>query len=449
MSTPPRPGIRLLPHALDVEESLLGAMLLSRDAIEHALDLTPTDFHKPSHGITFETIKKLYATGVPIDQITVSEELRRTGQYELVGGTETLINLQYATPSTSNAPNYVNIIRDYAKQRRLVLVGNEITELGYTPSTDIDATLDAAETLLYQATEIGTTSPTALVGDTLAAMLNDLEQRYETGDTMSGVPTGCIDLDNVLHGLRPGELIIIGGRPGMGKSIVGLSIARHIAVEQRLPALFCSLEMSNQETNYRLVSQLAKVPHDHYRTGRLNDTEWAATTNAITRLADAPLLLNDDPTLTVLKLRAEARRAIQRHRGLSVVVVDYLQLMTSKGAENRQLEIAEIARSLKILARDIGVPIIALSQLSRNLEQRADKRPQLSDLRESGEIENSADVVILTYRDDYYHPTDSTQKGLVELSIAKHRAGPTATIHMAFLGQYMRIDNLANSKPTY
>lgn len=336
------------------------------------------------------------------------------------------------------------IVADYAAQRRLVGAGHDIISLGMDLTAEVDSVRDRAEQVLYAATHQRTTTATVHVGESLGATLDSIEALYEHPGQMSGVPTGFADLDHVLRGLQPGELYVIGARPSMGKSILALNIAANVALQATLPALLFSLEMSAEELNKRLLSALTQIPHDRFRTGKFTEADWVAITGAVARLANAPLHLNDSSSLTILELKAEARRLQQKVKKLGVIVVDYLQLMTGRRQENRQIEIAEVARGLKQLARELDVPVVAVAQLSRGVESRQDKRPLLSDLRESGEIEQAADVVMFLYRDDYYHPDDSPSKGRAELSIAKHRAGPTATVELAFLGHQMRFATLTN-----
>ena len=432
---------RLQPHNTEAEESLLGAMLLSGNAITDAITtVSADDFYRPAHGHIYNACCDLFARSEPVDPVTVADELRRTGLLDSCGGSTALVTLQAGTPTTTNAAHYARIVAEHSALRRLVAAGGEIAELGYGTPVDVDTALDQAETVLYAATHRRSTTPTTTLTESLSATIDRLEMLYE-GNQVAGTTTGYRDLDALTGGLHRGELTVIGARPAMGKSILGLGIASHIAIQQHEPVLLFSLEMSTHELTTRLLSSSASVDLTKFRQGNFNEADWQAITNAIGRISNASLNTNDSANLTIMELRAEARRTQQRHGTLGVIVVDYLQLMTGRNQETRQLEIAEVARGLKQLARELNVPIVALSQLSRSLEQRADKRPTLSDLRESGEIEQAADVVMFLYRDEIYHP-ETADKNIAEISIAKHRSGPTGTIRLAFQGNHVRFANL-------
>ncbi|MDQ6909260.1 MAG: replicative DNA helicase [Actinomycetota bacterium] len=377
---------RVPPHNLEAEESLLGAMLLSRDAIVAAVEaqLGAADFYKPAHGHVYEAITSLYAQGEPVDPVTVAEELRRADLLEAVGGGAVLISLQSSTPATSNATRYASIVEEYSLLRRLISVAGEIAEIGYGLPDDVTAAVDAAEALVFDVAQRRVTDSMAPIRDLLERHLDHIEALYERGEDIIGVPTGFIDLDQQLAGLQPSNLVIIGGRPGMGKTSFGLGIAAHAAMEGGAPVLVFSLEMSHLELTQRLLCSEARVDATRMRNGRLLETDWPKISHAVGRLADSPIHIDDNPHLTVMEIRAKARR-LKSRQGLGLIIIDYLQLMTGRNsAENRQVEVSEISRGLKILARELEVPVIALSQLSRNLENRSDKRPVLADLRESG-----------------------------------------------------------------
>ncbi len=440
-----RPGGRVPPHNLDAEESVLGAMLLSRDAIAAAVECcSADDFYKPAHGHIFAAITALYTRGEPADPVTVADELRRSGLLEAVGDPSLLISLQVNTPSTANAGHYARIVEEHALLRRLVSVAGEIAELGYTVPEDVSEVVDRAETMIFEVAQrrlVDTMSP---LRDLLAQSLDHLEQLYERGDTITGVPTGYTDLDQKLAGLQPSNLVVVGARPAMGKTSFALGIVTNAAVKVRKPVLLFSLEMSHLELTSRMLCSEAKVDATRMRNGRLLEADWPKISDAIGRLGDAPIFIDDNPNVTVMDIRAKARRLMARE-GLGLVVVDYLQLMSGHGkgrAENRQVEISEISRGLKILARELNVPVIALSQLSRNLEMRQDKRPVLADLRESGAIEQDADVVLFIYRDEIYNP-ESPDRGTAEIIIAKHRNGPVGVTQLAFVDHYTRFANMA------
>jgi replicative DNA helicase len=437
-----RPAGRVPPHNLEAEESLLGAMLLSRDAIAAAVETcTAEDFYKPAHGHIFEAIVSLYGQGEPADPVTVAEELRRAGLLEAIGGPSVLISLQANTPAISNASRYARIVEEHALLRRLIGVASEMAELAYR-AQDVEETVDRAEAMVYEVAQRRVVDTMAPLDELLKQSLDRLEELYERGESITGVPTGYHDLDERLAGLQKSNLVIVGARPAAGKTALALGMAAHAAMEARVPVLFFSLEMSHMEITQRLLCSEARVDATRMRNGRLLDSDWPKIVNAIGRLGEAPIFIDDNPNLTVMDIRAKARR-LKSRVGLGLVVVDYLQLMTGRSsAENRQVEVSEISRGLKILARELEIPVVALSQLSRNLEMRADKRPVLADLRESGSLEQDADVVLFIYRDELYNP-ESSDRGTAEIIIAKHRNGPTGVTQLAFVDHYTRFANMA------
>lgn len=376
---------RIVPHDLHAEESLLGAMLLSRDAIVEAVQICGSDdFYKPAHGHVFDAITSLYAQGEPADPVTVADELRRAGLLEAIGGPPVLISLQANTPAIGNAPRYARIVEEHALLRRLIGVASEIAELGYEMPDDVAAAVDKAETLVFQLGQRRVVDTLSPLRDLLTKSLDHLEALYERGEAITGVPTGYTDLDERLAGLQPSNLIILGARPSMGKTSFALGIVAHAAMAANTPTLMFSLEMNHHEITQRLLCAEARVDATRMRNGRLLETDWPKISHAIGRLGEAPIFVDDNPNLTIMDIRAKARR-LKSREGLGLVVIDYLQLMTGRSkAESRQVEVSEISRGLKILARELEVPVIALSQLSRGLEARADKRPMLADLRESG-----------------------------------------------------------------
>ncbi len=436
-------GVRVPPNDLQAEESLLGAMLLSRDAIASAVESCRTeDFYRPAHGHIFEAICSLYAQGEPADPITVADELKRADLLEAAGGPGDLIGLQANTPAIANAARYARIVQEHALLRRLISVAGEIAEMGYSLPDDVAAAMDRAEAMVFEVVERRVTDSLKPLRELLAASLDHLEALYNRGDTITGVPTGFTDLDERLSGLQSSALVIVGARPSMGKTSFALGVAAHAAIEKRLPVLFFSLEMSHLELTQRLLCSEARVDSSRMRNGKLHESDWPKVVNAIGKLGEAPLFIDDNPNLTVMEIRGKARR-LKSREGLGLIVVDYLQLMSGHGpAENRQVEVSEISRGLKILARELAVPVVALSQLSRNLETRADKRPVLADLRESGSLEQDADVVLFIYRDEVYNK-DSADKGAAEIIIAKHRNGPTGMSQLAFLDHFTRFANMA------
>ncbi|HEX2039126.1 MAG TPA: replicative DNA helicase [Acidimicrobiales bacterium] len=434
---------RVPPHDLQAEESLLGAMLLSRDAIVDAVEICGADdFYKPAHGHVFEAVTRLYGQGEPVDPVTVADELRRAGLLEAVGGPATLATLQANTPAISNAAGYAKIVEEHALLRRLIGVAGEIAELGYDVPDDVAGAVDRAESMVFEVAQRRVTDTTKPLRELLSASLDRLEALYDRGEAITGVPTGFVDLDDRLSGLQPSNLVIVGARPAMGKTSFALNIAAHAAVEARVPVLVFSLEMSHLEITQRLICAEARVEATRMRNGRLQDSDWTKISHAIGRLGEAPIFIDDNPMVTVMDIRAKARR-LKSREGLGLVVIDYLQLMSGRSnAENRQVEISEISRGLKILARELEVPVVALSQLSRQLEMRADKRPQLADLRESGALEQDADVVMFLYRDEVYN-AESPDRGTAEVIVSKHRSGPTGITQLAFLDHYTKFANMA------
>jgi len=442
----PNTGSRVPPHNIDAEESLLGALLLSRDAVSAIGEsgLSADDFYKPTHQHIFEAVRTLSVGAQPVDSVTVADELRRVGLLEEIGGAAVLLELQNTTPAISNAGRYAKIVKDTALLRRLIGVASDIAEIAYHEPDDVDKALDQAETKVYEIAERRVTNSTVELNPVLDQVMVDLEELYDRGAPISGVATGYTDLDDLLTGFHPSQLIIVGARPSMGKTALALGMASNVAKRpDSKPVLFFSLEMGHKELAQRILASEARVDSQKLRTGKLEQSDWTKLVQAIDRL-DAPLFIDDNPNVTVMEIRAKARRLKAKHGGLAMIVIDYLQLMTVSGAENRQLEISEISRGLKILARELETPVVALSQLSRALEQRADKRPMLSDLRESGSLEQDADVVMFVYRDEVYN-AESSDRGSAEIIVQKHRNGPIGTRRLVYLGAYTRFENAARS----
>jgi len=439
-----RSANRNLPSNLDAEEALLGAMLLSRDAIAAATEFVkPESFYRPAHGYVFAAIASLYAAGEPADPITVAEELRRAGVLEAVGGEAVIVRLQASAPAVSNAGRYAAIIAELALLRSMITTAGEIAELGYSLPDDVEAALDTAESLVYNLAQNRNESSLAEVRNLLDGAMTRLEQLYEAGSAITGTPTGYVDLDELLSGLQPSALVVVGARPAMGKTAFALGMAAHAAINARLPVLVFSLEMSHVELVQRLLSSEARVDASKMRNGRLTEPDWEKITRAMTPLGESEIWIDDNPNVTVIEIKSKARKLKAQKGKLGLIVVDYVQLMTGRtGAENRQVEVAEISRGLKILARELETPVIALAQLNRGLEQRADKRPMLSDLRESGSLEQDADVVLFLYRDEVYN-ADTPDAGIAEVIVAKHRSGPTGTVRLAWLGQFTKFANMA------
>ena len=438
---------RVPPHNLHAEESLLGALLLSREVVGNVgeMGLQVDHFYKPAHQHIYQAVRGLMTNGQPVDVVTVADELRRAGLLDDVGGAQALNELQNATPAISNALRYAKIVQDTALLRKLISVAGEITEMAYLEPDDVTKALDEAESKVFEIAEDRVVDSTRALGDLISPVMDRLQETYDRGASITGTATGLNDLDELLSGLQPSTLNIVGARPAMGKTALGLGIATHVAKSTNRPVLVFSLEMGHDELTQRILSSEAEVESTKMRTGRLVDADWTKIGRAINRLDSVPLYLDDNPRVTVMEIRAKARRLKARHGGLGLVMVDYLQLMSGgSNSENRQLEVSEISRGLKILARELETPILALSQLSRSLESRADKRPMLADLRESGSLEQDADVVMFLYRDEVYN-RDSPDKAAAELIVAKHRSGPIGTARLVFRGQYTKFGNAARS----
>ncbi|HEY2813406.1 MAG TPA: replicative DNA helicase [Acidimicrobiales bacterium] len=443
----PRPSVssRVPPHNLQAEESLLGAMLLSKDAIAAGVELVGADdFYKPAHGHIFEAITSLYGSGEPVDPVTVADELRRAGLLDAIGGNGILVSLQANTPATTSAARYAKIVEEHALLRRMIWVAGDIAERAYSLPDDVEKTIDEAESLVFAVAERRLADATAPIGELLDLTLDRLEELYERGEAITGIPTGYYELDELLAGLQPSALVVVGARPSMGKTAFALGIAQTAGLKTQRPVLLFSLEMSQLEVTQRILCAEARVDATRVRNGKLSEADWSKIHHAVGRLAGAPIFIDDNPNITVMDIRAKSRRLKSRIGDLGIVIVDYIQLMSGRmAAENRQVEVAEISRNLKILARELECPVVALAQLNRQLETRADKRPMLSDLRESGSIEQDADVVLFLYRDEVYNPEALENKGTAEILVAKHRSGPTGKVRLAWLEQFARFENMA------
>ncbi len=432
------------PHDLEAEEALLGAMLLSRDAIADAVNLIrPEHFYRPAHAHVYEAVCSLYSKGEPADAVTVAAELNRLGLADKVGGNATLVKLQTGTPASANAAKYANIVHEAAVLRKLIEVGGEIVDLGYEGSDDVTKTVDSAEAMVYRLAADRMDDTTASLAELLPANLERIEKLYEQGDVITGTPTGYKDLDEITSGLQPSTLVVVGARPSVGKTSFALGMAAHAAIRAGKPVLIFSLEMSQLEISQRILCAEARVDASRVRTGKLTDQDWIGISNALGHLAEAPIWIDDNPAVTIMEIRGKSRRLRSQTGDLGMIIVDYLQLMTGRRtAENRQVEVSEISRGLKILARELECPVVALSQLSRSLETRGDKRPILADLRESGSIEQDADIVMFLYREEIYKP-ETKDAGTAEVLVAKHRTGPTGVARLAFIKNHTRFANMA------
>jgi replicative DNA helicase len=439
-------GGRIPPSAIEAEESLIGAMLLSSEAVSVAYEtVEPEDFYRPLHGQIFGAIMALTHAGEPVDYVTVQAKLQERGAVAIE--LAVLSSLQMNTPSAANAQHYAEIVRDKAQQRRLIGVGGEIVDDAYLATDDVVGLIDEAERKINQIGDnrkIDTVSPLQRL---LLSEADILEERGETRGQFNGLETGYKSLDQILQGLQPSSMTIIGARPGTGKTAFALGILVHVGAVVRRPALYFSLEMSRQELAERILASTARIDSSKLRTGDLSDADWNRAHEAFGFLQSAQVFIDDNPSLTVMDVRSRARRIKQQNGDLGVVIVDYLQLMSSRGrAENRQVEVSDMSRSLKILARELQCPVIALSQLSRKLEDRADKRPVMSDLRESGSLEQDADVVLFLFRPEQYGEVANDKKSDAEIIVGKNRNGPTRTAHLTWRGEFARFDNVAEAR---
>jgi replicative DNA helicase len=436
---------RTPPQDIAAEQSVLGGMLLSKDAIADVVELVRSnDFYRPAHQTIFDVVVDLYGRGEPADAVTVSAELTRRGEIGRVGGAPYLHTLLTSVPTAANAGFYARIVAERAILRRLVEAGTRIVQLGYGGNGgEVDDIVDRAQQSIYEVTERRTTEDYTLLEELMQPTLDELEAIGSRGGSMTGVPTGFADLDALTNGLHPGQLVVIAARPGVGKSTLGLDIARACSIKHGLGSVLFSLEMSKTEITMRLLSAEARVPLQHMRSGTMTDDDWARLARRMGEVAEAPLFIDDSPNMTMMEIRAKARRLKQRN-DIRLVIVDYLQLMSgNKKAESRQQEVSELSRSLKLLAKELECPVIAMSQLNRGPEQRTDKKPQLSDLRESGAIEQDADLVLLLYREDMIE-RESPRAGEADFIVAKHRNGQTGTVTVSSQLHYSRFVDMAS-----
>lgn len=436
------PMMKIPPHNLGAEQSVLGAMMLDHEAVVAAMDeLKPEEFYTKAHTEIYSAMMQLYGFATPIDLITVTEELERRNTIQEVGGAVYLTDLTLNVPSTSNVTNYIKIIKDKAVLRRLISAANEIVSDGYGAGEDVAMILDHAEKLVFDVVQREGASDFAEIKSVLVDTVNKITEVAQQEGQVIGITTGFMDIDAKTTGLHPADFILIAARPSMGKTSLVLNIARNAAMIDRAPVAIFSLEMARDQLVQRLLSAESHVELQKIRTGELTDEDWHKIIEASEHLAQSPIYIDDTPGITVMEMRSKARRLKLEH-GLKMIVIDYLQLMSGSGkTESRQQEISEISRGLKGLARELEVPVISLSQLSRAPEARTDHRPMLSDLRESGAIEQDADLVGFLYRDDYYNP-ETDKRNIAELIIAKQRNGPTGTIELAWLGQFTKFESL-------
>lgn len=439
-------ALRVPPHSIDAEQAVLGGLMLDPQALDRILDLLSyRDFYRRDHQLIFKAVGELAEKNKPFDAVTLGDWFDAHALGEQVGGTAYLVELVQTTPSAANIRTYAEIVRDKSVLRSLIEVGTQITEDGFAPGDrETPDLLAEAEQRVFRIADQNRSGRRDIVPlkDAVKEAFEILQVRYESQGTVTGLPTGFHDFDEMTAGLQPSDLIVLAARPAMGKTTLALNMAEYAALKSKKAVVVFSMEMSANQLAFRLISSFGRINAGRLKTGQLEDEDWPRVTSAMKMLAEARIFIDDEPALSPAKLLSKARR-LKREHDLGLIVVDYLQLMQVPGnSENRATEISEISRSLKAMAKELNVPVIALSQLNRGLESRTDKRPVMSDLRESGAIEQDADIIVFIYRDEYYHK-DSTDKGLAEIIISKHRNGATGTVKLKFFGEYTRFDNLA------
>lgn len=433
---------KIPPHDIDAEQAVLGSMLTDREAVNTAIEVLKEDaFYRDDHKAIYQAIVNLYNKSEPIDIITLKDELESMGKFEQVGGFDYLASLPDKVPTTANVQKYIKIVEEKSILRNLIKTANEIIELGYDPAEDVEDIMDGAEKKIFDLMQSKNQKGYTPIKDVLVESFTKLEELYNRKQHITGVPTGFAELDYKTAGLHGSELILIAARPAMGKTAFALNLATNAALRGNAPVAIFSLEMSKDQLVNRILCSEAMVDSNKVRTGKLSEDDWVKLAGAIGPLSEAEIYIDDTPGISVTEIRTKCRK-LSIDKGIGLVVIDYLQLVQgSKRAGSREQEIAEISRSLKILAKEINVPVIALSQLSRAVEQRPDHRPMLSDLRESGSIEQDADIVMFLYRDDYYNK-ESEKKDIAEVIIAKQRGGQTGTVELLWMGQYTKFVNL-------
>lgn len=438
--------LRIPPQNIEAEQSVLGGILIEDGALLKVMEiLRPDDFYKEAHGIIYSTILELFERNEPQDLVTVHNALKASGRLEAAGGVPYLAELTETMPVAANIAYYGKIVRDKAILRRLLQKTSKIATLCYEEAGTVDDILEAAEAAVFEITQSKIHQAFHPLRNVLKDSIKKVEQLYERQEMITGVPTGFTDLDAMTAGFQPSDLIIIAGRPSMGKTSFALNIAQHAAIAEGIPVAFFSLEMSKEQLALRMLCSEARIDAQKVRTGFLSGQDWSKLINAAGHLSEAPIFIDDTPAISVLEMRAKARRLKTEH-DLGMVVIDYLQLMRGRGrVERREQEISEISRSLKAMAKELDLPVIALSQLNRKVEDRPKKRPQMSDLRESGAIEQDSDVIAFIYRDEVYNRSeDNPNRGKAEIIVGKQRNGPTGVVHLAFLSQYSSFANLSH-----
>ncbi|MFA7665814.1 MAG: replicative DNA helicase [Burkholderiaceae bacterium] len=444
-------ALRVPPHSIEAEQAVLGGLLLDNNAFDRIADvLREDDLYRHDHRLIWRQIARLIERGQAADVVTVLGALQTAGKVEEAGGLVYLNALAQETPSAANIRRYAEIVRDRAILRRLISTADEIATAALNPQgKDTRQLLDQAESRIFQISEEGARGQVGFqpLPDLLGKVVERIDELYnqDNPNDVTGVPTGFVDLDRMTSGLQPGDLVIVAGRPAMGKTSFALNVGEHVAIDQGLPVAVFSMEMGATQLAMRMVCSVGRLDQQRLRTGRLVDDDWPRLTNAMQKMQDTQLFIDETPALTALELRARARRLARQCGQLGLVIVDYLQLMAgSSSGENRATEISEISRGLKGLAKELNCPVVALSQLNRSLEQRPNKRPVMSDLRESGAIEQDADVIVFIYRDEVYNP-DSPDKGTAEIIIGKQRNGPIGMVRLTFVGQYTKFENFTSA----
>ena len=433
---------RIPPHNLEAEESLLGSMLLSKEVIDDIHELVePEDFYREANGKIYQAIIELYGHNEPVDAITLAELLKRKNWLSEVGGKSYIHTLVNVVPTAANALHYAHIVNDSSLLRRMIRSATDIAALGYSVPEDVDEAINQAEAMILEVSKKREMGSIDSIGALLSEAYAELELLSGSEGSVIGTATGFSQLDDLAGGFRPSDFIVVAGRPGMGKTSFVLTVAQHVALEQKKPVVIFSLEMSKVELSMRILCSDARVNARNLRSSSLKEEEWKRVASAMNRLSDAPITINDAGNITMVGIRSVARR-LNNKNPLGLIIVDYMQLMTGHGrSENRQQEVSEISRAMKLLARELDVPVIGVSQLSRGPENRTDKRPMLSDLRESGAIEQDADQVMFIYREEEYDQ-HTDEKGIAEIILRKHRHGPTGTIKLAFIEHFTKFDNL-------
>ena len=438
---------KIPPNDTEAEQAVLGSMLTDKDATIAAIEvLKEDDFYREDNKIIYRAILNLYNRAEPIDIITLKAELTSMGKFEATGGLEYLADLPERVPTTANVDKYINIVKEKSILRNLIKTANEIITLGYDPTEEVEDIMDTAEKKIFNIMQSKNQKGYTPIKDVLIDTFAELEKLYNQKQHITGVPTGFADLDYKTAGLHGSDLVLVAARPAMGKSAFALNIAANAAIKAKVPVAIFSLEMSKEQMVNRILCSEAMVDSNKVRTGKLDEQDWGKLAAALGPLSESEIYIDDTPGISVMEIRAKCRK-LKLEKNIGLVVIDYLQLIqgTNKRVGSREQEISEISRSLKILAKEIDVPVIALSQLSRAPEQRPDHRPMLSDLRESGAIEQDADIVMFLYRDDYYNE-DSDKKNIAEVILAKHRAGSTGTVELLWLGNYTKFVNIDKTR---